>query len=99
MLQESLTALKEILHKIDSSAYESALENLDVKKYDKSIRVTQPVEERSKLDQKWKTFTTNAKNKNTKFLEPVLPFKDDVILCEFNSVYKNVYDKEKFINS
>lgn len=35
MLQESLTALKEILHKIDPIAYDSALENTEIKKYDK----------------------------------------------------------------
>jgi serine/threonine-protein phosphatase 2A regulatory subunit B' len=99
MLQESLTALKEILHKIDSSAYESALDNSDLKKNDKSIRITQPIEERLKLDQKWKIFANNAKNKNPKYVEPIIPFKDDVILCDFNGVYKNIYDKEKFLNS
>jgi hypothetical protein len=40
-----------------------------------------------------------AKSKNQKFVEPVLPFKDDVILCDYNIVYKNIYDKEKFLNS
>ena len=35
MLQESLTALKEILHKIDPIAYDTALENTEVKKFDK----------------------------------------------------------------
>ena len=99
MLQESLTALKEILHKIDSSAYESALDNSELKKNDKSIRIAQPHEERMKLDQKWKSFTNNAKNRNPKYVEPTIPFKDDVILCDFNGVYKNIYDKEKFINS
>ena len=67
MLQESLSALKEILHKIDPSAYELALENPEQKKSDKNIRITQPVEERLKLESKWKTFTINAKNKNSKF--------------------------------
>ena len=55
--------------------------------------------ERNKLDIKWKTFSATAKNKNHKFVEPVLPFKEDVILCDYNSVYKNIYDKEKFINT
>lgn len=99
MLQESLTALKEILHKIDSNAYESALENSEVKKNDKTIRIYQPPEERLKLDNKWKTFSNNAKNKNPKYVEPVIPFKDDVILSDFNEVYKNIYDKEKYLNS
>jgi hypothetical protein len=35
MLQESLTALKEILHKIDPTAFDNALENSETKKYDK----------------------------------------------------------------
>jgi len=35
MLQESLTALKDILHKIDSTTYVSALDNQDQKKSDK----------------------------------------------------------------
>lgn len=98
MLQESLTALKEILHKIDNSAYDSALE-ADQKKMDKSVRVFQPAEERTKMDNKWKTFSANAKNKNPKYIEPVIPFKDDVILSDFNPIYKNIYDKEKYINN
>ncbi len=61
--------------------------------------MTQPADERSKLDLKWKTFAATARTKNQKFIEPVLPFKDDVTLCEYNSVYKNIYDKEKFLNS
>ena len=98
MLQESLTALKEILHKIDGNAYEAALE-ADQKKLDKSVRVFQPTEERQKMDLKWKTFSNSAKNKNTKYVEPVIPFKDDVILSDFNLVYKNIYDKEKYLNN
>lgn len=98
MLQESLTALKEILHKIDSQAYDSALA-ADQKKIDKSVRVFQPVDERQKMDLKWATFSNNAKNKNPKYVEPTIPFKDDVILSEFNPIYKNIYDKEKFLNN
>jgi len=57
------------------------------------------MEERIKLESKWKTFTINAKNKNTKFTDPVIPFKDDIVLCDFNKVYRGVYDKEQFLNS
>jgi len=63
------------------------------------LRITQPTEERNKLDQKWKSFAQAAKQKNPKFAEPVIPYRDDVVLCDFNSVYKNIYDKEKYINS
>jgi hypothetical protein len=63
------------------------------------LRIVQPAEERNKLDQKWKNFAQVAKQKNAKFQDPVIPYRDDVVLCEFNSVYKNIYDKEKYINS
>ena len=67
--------------------------------YFRTLRISQPAEERLKLDQKWKTFSLAAKQKNSKFSEPVIPYRDDVVLCEFNSVYRNIYDKEKYINS
>jgi len=57
------------------------------------------MEERIKLESKWKTFTINAKNKNNKFTDPTIPFKDDIVLCDFNKVYRGVYDKEQFLNS
>jgi len=98
MLQDSLCALKDILFKLDQSAFEAAIEQ-DPKKIDKSLRVFQPAEERAKLDQKWKGFNQAAKNKNSKFVEPVIPFREDVILCDFNAVYKNIYDKEKYLTS
>lgn len=65
----------------------------------RSIRISQPADERNKIDQKWKFFSNVAKQKNTKFVEPYLPFKEDVVLCDYNSVYRNIYDKEKFLNS
>ena len=99
MLQESLTALKEILHKIDPQAYDNALDNLESKKYDKTIRITQPADERHKIDVKWKNLTKAAAAKNPGFVEPVIPFREDVVLSEFNNVYKSIYDKEKYINS
>ena len=65
----------------------------------RTIRISQPVDERQKLDQKWRAFSNSAKTKVSKFVDPIVPFKEDVILCEFNGVYKNIYDKEKFLNS
>jgi hypothetical protein len=63
------------------------------------VRISQPADERQKLDLKWKNFSATARTKVNKFVDPVVPFKDDVVLCEFNSVYRNIYDKEKFLNS
>ena len=97
MLKESLNALKEILQKIDPQAY-NALENLDQKRYDKSIRIAQPPDERNKLDQKWKGLCKLAEKANMNFVEPVLPFNDGYVLSDYNSVYKNIYNKEKYLN-
>ena len=98
MLKESLNALKEILQKIDPQAYASALEGLDSKKYDKSIRTVQPPEERLKLDQKWKNLTKQAAKNHSDFVEPILPFSDGYLLADYNNVYKSIYNKEKYLN-
>ena len=74
MLKESLSALKEILQKIDPQAYNNALETVDQKKSDKNLRITIPSEERNKLNQKWSNFSKMAKKQNPNFIEPVLPF-------------------------
>jgi hypothetical protein len=67
--------------------------------FNRSIRISQPIDERNKIDQKWKNLTAVAKTKNPKFVDPVVPFREDVVLCDFNHVYRNIYDKEKYINS
>ena len=97
MLKESLNALKEILQKIDPAAYSSALENEKQKKSDKTLRITQPPEERSKGDQKWKNFEKIARKNNPNFVEPTLPFSDNYVICNYNSVYRNIYNKEKYL--
>ncbi len=63
------------------------------------MRITQPPEERIKLDQQWKSFAQAAKQNDVKFQDPLIPFRDDVVLCDFNSVYRSIYDKEKYNNS
>ena len=88
MLKESLNALKEILQKIDSVAYSNALENAEQKKYDKAFRITQPADERQKWDQKWKNLCKIAAKNHPDFQEPVLPFNEGFLLCDYNSVYK-----------
>ena len=98
MLKESLSALKEILQKIDPESYSKALENQEQKKYDKSLRISQPPDERNKYDQKWKSFIKIAQKNNPNFTEPILPFSDNYILSDYNQVYRNIYNKEKYLN-
>ena len=98
MLKESLSALKEILQKIDPESYSKALENQEQKKYDKSLRISQPQDERNKYDQKWRSFIKIAQKNSPGFKEPILPFSDNYILSDYNSVYRNIYNKEKYLN-
>ena len=97
MLKESLNALKEILLKIDQQAFNNALENENQKRADKNLRITQPSEERNKMDQKWRYFEKIAKKNNPNFVEPIIPFSDNYVICNYNSVYKNIYNKEKYL--
>ena len=98
LLKESLNALKEILQKIDHQAYNNSLQNLDNKKYDKNIRITQPEDERNKMDQKWKNLMKIALKNNPYFNEPILPFSNDYIISDYNEVYMKVYNKEQYLN-
>ena len=98
MLKESLGALKEILQKIDLQAYNNALENLEQKKYDKSLRIVQPPDERNKMDMKWRSLTKLAQKSHPNFQEPIIPFSDNYVLCDYNPVYRSIYNKEKFLN-
>jgi hypothetical protein len=50
------------------------------------------------MDKKWDSYITAIKKKNPKFIEPLVPFRDDVRLCDFNNVYKTIYDREKYIS-
>ena len=43
MLKESLSALKEILQKIDPQAYNNDIESSNQKKFDKSLRIAMPL--------------------------------------------------------
>ena len=96
MLNESVYSLKEILQKIDTQDFNNALQNDNQQRIDKNLRINQPPEERNKLDQKWRNFEKIAKKNNPNFVEPVMPFSVNYVICIYNSVYKNIY--KPFIN-
>ena len=54
--ERKLNPLKKILQKIDPKSYSKDLDNQKQKKYDKSLRISQPPDERDKYDQKWENF-------------------------------------------
>ena len=42
--------------------------------------------------------STNIEEKVSRnFIEPIIPFSDNYVLCNYNSVYKNIYNKEKYL--
>ena len=97
-LRDSFSTLKEIIYKIDPSSYKSVIDTIELKRIDKNSKVNKHLEDRQIVELKWTNFSNQAKNKCQHFNENRIPFKDDVLLCEFNSTYKNIYDKEKYLN-
>lgn len=98
VLKENFANLKEIIYKIDPSTYKSVIDSIELKKKDKNLKVNKHLEDRHIIELKWNSFSNQAKTKNHFFNENRVPFKDDVLLCEFNITYRNVYDKEKYLN-
>jgi serine/threonine-protein phosphatase 2A regulatory subunit B' len=96
ILQESLVALKTILREIDSFAFEEALK-VDIA--DAKYGIKQSEDKRSKLDKKWEKLDKKLKTANSGYTKPKVPFASENLIMEYNSLYKKVYDKEKFINS
>lgn len=95
ILQESLIALKTILKEIDSFAFEDALK---LKPSDqKKFSIKQAEGERMNLDKKWDKLERSLKASNSSYKAPDIPFSTNRLICDFNFLYKKVYDKEKFI--
>jgi hypothetical protein len=61
--------------------------------------LTEQVEDRSKIELQWEKYFKMAKKANQKLEDPILPYSEGVNLYEVNSVYRDIYDKEKYINN
>ena len=64
----------------------------------RTLRIAQPQDERNKMDQKWKNLSKMAQKQNQNFVDPVLPFNEGFVLSDYNSVYKSIYYKYKYLN-
>ena len=96
ILQESLVALKTILKEIDPIAFEDALK---ISKNDDRRFIVKPNQDkRDKLDLKWNKINNSLKQSNPGYEQPVVPFRSNKLVADFNPLYKKIYDKEKFIN-
>lgn len=96
ILQESLVALKTILKEIDSFAFDDSLK-LD-HAGQKKFGIRQSNEERSSLNKKWDKLERSLKSTNSSYKPPTVPFCSSQLIMEYNSLYKKVYDKEKYVN-
>ena len=99
--------MKTILKEIDPFAFEEALRMNTQQK--KVYSVKQDDDDRKNFDKKWEKINNKLKQQNNHYQEPeckilpsfliVLdPFKQSVLIKDFNELYSKIYDKEKFIN-
>jgi serine/threonine-protein phosphatase 2A regulatory subunit B' len=96
ILQESLVALKTILKEIDSFTFQESLEMKGEEK--KRFAIKQYDADRKELDSKWDKIDKCIKDLDPTYVKPKVPFKPDALICDYNELYKKIYDKEKYIN-
>lgn len=95
ILQESLVALKTILKEIDQYTF---TESLDMKQDQKKHAIKQNDSDRKELDNKWNKIDSMLKDSDSSYQPPKIPFKSDGLICEYNELYRKIYDKEKYVN-
>lgn len=61
--------------------------------------VKQDEDDRKNLDKKWEKLNQKIKTKNPEFEEPLVPFKSNNLIRDYNELYAKIYDKEKFIQT
>lgn len=98
ILQESLVALKTILKEIDQFTFQEALDMKGTDKKKAMSALRQSDAKRKELDSKWEKIDRSIKDSNPQYTEPLIPFKSDALICDFNELYKKIYDKEKYVN-
>lgn len=55
-------------------------------------------EDRKNFDKRWDKINQKLKQKDSNFVEPVIPFKQNSLIRDYNELYLKIYDKEKFMN-
>ena len=50
------------------------------------------------MDTKWERLNDKLRQGASKFEEPDYPFKKGKLICDYNPLYKKIYDKERFVN-
>jgi len=96
ILQESLIALKTILKEIDPYAFDEALKLPPSERM--QYRIKQTEEDRISHDEKWQKLNDNLSSTKYDYEQPMVPFKDNALIRDFNELYAKIYDKEKYVN-
>lgn len=95
-MQESLVALKTILKEIDSFTFQESLELKGDEK--KKFAIKQYEADRKEMDSKWEKIDRSIKDADPNYVKPIVPFSSDALICDFNELYRKIYDKEKYVN-
>lgn len=53
--------------------------------------------DRKAFDAQWEKIDKKIQSKDSSFQPPAIPFKQDMLIRDFNELYAKIYDKEKFI--
>jgi hypothetical protein len=87
MLQDSLSALRNILRDIDPQAFEKVSSNSKDSRYMYLVtEITQIKKERSGVEGKWIKLLEEARSVKPGFMEPVIPYQENHIVGKFNGL-------------
>lgn len=64
----------------------------------KRFAIKQYEDTRKELDSKWDKIDKSIKDSDPAYGKPKVPFKSDALICDYNELYKKIYDKEKYVN-
>lgn len=91
-----MIALKTILKEIDPYAFDEALKLTPAAR--KVYRIHQTDDDRTNYDERWGKLNNKLMLTKPDYVEPMVPFKENALIRDFNPLYAKIYDKEKYVN-
>ena len=64
----------------------------------KKFAIKQYDADRKELDQKWEKIDKIIKDSDPTYTKPKVTIKSDSLICDYNELYRKIYDKEKYVN-
>jgi len=92
--EKCFDVLNEVEHKLsslDQNIYEETLKNKSNSTKIEEIK-------RNKIEEKWNTYSKIAQERDNSFTPPRIPYHENVILSEFNPIYRKIGEKERFLH-